>query len=374
MASAPRPVRSGAHASRRRRALRSAAAQVRTDSLLVTSPTDVRYLTGFTGADSFLLLHPGGASLITDGRYDQQARAECPDVRLFVRRGSIWKAVAEAARASRRRRLAVQAEHVTLQGRELLSRAGGLGRIVPVKDVVGALRAVKDRDEIAAIRKAVRVAQRAFKAMRAIGARRWIGRSERDLAAELEYRMRLAGADEAAFETIVAVGPHSAMPHYRSGATRVKRGGCVLIDWGARVGGYCSDLTRMVYVGTIPRRFAEIHRAVVRAQQLAVGACRGGVSMSAADKAARESIARAGYGDRFVHGTGHGLGLEVHEQPGLSGKAKGRFRSGMVVTVEPGIYLPGVGGVRIEDDVVITRRGCRRLSSLPRSPQASLLR
>lgn len=374
MALSRTPTRSSAHASRRRAAMKGAAAQARIDALLVTSPPDVRYLTGFTGDDSFLLLHPGGASLITDGRYGRQARAECPNLGLIVRSGSIWKAVAQAAGASRRRRLAVQAEHLTLRGRELLSRAGELGRIAPVKDVVAALRVVKDPDETAAIRKAVGAAQRAFKALLEMGARRWIGRSERDLAADLDYRMRLAGADGAAFETIVAVGPHSALPHYRPGAARVKRGSFVLVDWGARVGGYCSDLTRMVYVCTIPRRLAEIHQVVVRAQQRAVRACRCGASLSAADKAARDVIAGAGYGDRFVHGTGHGIGLDIHEPPALGGKAKGRFRSGMVVTVEPGIYLPGVGGVRIEDDVVITRRGCRRLSSLPAGPQASLLR
>ena len=224
------------------------------------------------------------------------------------------------------------------------------------------------------IRKAVAAAEKAFRELLALGRKGWVGRSEGELAAELEYRMRLAGAQGPSFDTIVAVGPHASLPHYRPGATRVESDCLVLIDWGAKVGGYCSDLTRTVRVGRIPPRLAEIHGVVERAQAAGIRAVRSGIAAGSADRAARDVIEAAGYGKQFVHGLGHGIGLEIHEAPGLGRKAKARLRPGMVVTVEPGIYLPALGGVRIEDDVVVTPDGCRRLSSLPRDMESMTLR
>jgi len=223
------------------------------------------------------------------------------------------------------------------------------------------------------MRRAIRIAEKAFKEMLALGAKGWVGRTERDLAAELEYRMRRLGADRPSFPTILAAGAHGSVPHYSPGSTRVRPGQAVLVDWGARADGYCSDLTRVVFTGTIPAKLREIYEVVRRAQEAGIAAIRSGVGCRAVDAAARRVIAEAGYGEQFGHGLGHGLGREVHEAPGLGKLSADRLKSGMVVTVEPGIYLPGIGGVRIEDDVLVTASSARRLSSLPRDIDAMRL-
>lgn len=362
------------HRTRRKATFSRAARRARIDSYLVTRPADVMYLTGFTGDDSVLLLHRRGAVLVTDGRYDEQARAECPDVGLVVRTGAMVEAIGQTARNLRLRRAGLQGGHVTMSLRDSLARNGAFRRLLVPEEVVGGLRIAKDEGEVAVIEKAVRVAERAFREMLRLGLKGWIGRSERQLAAELDYRMKQAGAQGPAFETIVAVGPHSSLPHYRPGDTRLRAGGFALVDWGARVGGYCSDLTRVVLAGRIPPRLAEIYQVVLRAQSAGIAAIRGGIAAASADKAARSVIEAAGYGKQFVHGLGHGIGLDIHEGPSLSRTAKGRLRPGMVVTVEPGIYLPGFGGVRIEDDVLVTPAGRRRLTTLPKEPRAMTLR
>jgi Xaa-Pro aminopeptidase len=361
-------------ASRRRKAFARARVAARVDSFLVTQPEDVRYLSGFTGEDSYLLIHRGGAVLITDGRFKEQAQRDCPGVEAFIRTGAMSEAVAKLAAPRRLRRLGVQAAHMTLALREALEKAGAPRRVEPLPDVVGGLRMVKDAGEIAATLKAVRAAERALRELLALGRRGWVGRRERDLAAELDYRMRLAGAQGPSFETIVAVGPHASLPHHRPGPTRVVDGTIVLVDWGARVGGYCSDLTRVVAVGRIPPRLAEAHEVVLRAQSAGIAACRAGARLASVDRAARDVVESAGLGKYFVHGLGHGVGLAIHEPPALGGRSKGSLKSGSVVTVEPGVYLPGVGGVRIEDDVVVLPGGCRRLSRLPRDLRSMTLR
>jgi Xaa-Pro aminopeptidase len=250
--------------------------------------------------------------------------------------------------------MGVQAAHMTLQAMRRLEEIGKVRKAKPIDDVPAPLRIVKDASEVQTILKAVRAAQRAFAGLFALGRRGWIGRTERDLAAELEYRMRQNGADEPSFETIIAAGAHSSLPHYRPASTRVKADSCVLVDWGARVNGYCSDLTRVVYTGTIPPRLAEIYAVVLSAQEAGMAACRAGATCQAVDGAARGVIERAGYGKQFLHGLGHGVGLEIHEPPTLGRTMATPLKRGMVVTIEPGIYLPGVGGVRIEDDFLIT--------------------
>jgi Xaa-Pro aminopeptidase len=364
----------GVHASRLRSAFRRAAKAARIDSLLVTKPQDVTYLSGFTGEDSFLLAHRRGGVLITDGRFDEQAHAECPGSEVFLRTGPMSEAVKTLAGKLRLRRLGVQGGHMTLQLRDSLQKSEAFRAILPLTDVVGELRIVKDETEIAAIRKAVAAAEKAFGELLALGRKGWVGRCERDLAAELDYRMRLAGAQGPSFDTIVAVGPHASLPHFRPGPARIENDSLVLIDWGARVGGYCSDLTRTVRVGRIPPRLAEIHGVVERAQAAGIAAVRSGIAAASVDRAARSVVEAAGYGKEFVHGLGHGIGLEIHEAPAVGRRASTRLRPGMVVTVEPGIYLPGLGGVRIEDDVVVAKGGCRRLSSLPRDLESMTLR
>lgn len=370
----PPSTRPAVTARRRRAVLRKARRQAALQALLVTDPPDVRYLSGFSGEDSFLLLGDGWAVLITDSRYDEQARGECGDIEIHVRTGPIFAAVADALSGRRVRSLGVQAEHLTLAGRERLQAAVGGKRLRAIRRAASDLRMVKDEAEITAIRRAVRAAETGFRNLVSAGAESLIGRSERDVAAELDYHVRLAGAEGPSFETIVAAGPHASLPHYRPGATRLRRGQGVLIDWGARMDGYCSDLTRVIFLDRIPPRFGEMYETVRRAQAAAIDSIRSGVARRTPDRAARKILKDAGLEERFTHGLGHGIGLDIHEAPSVSRTAGGRLRAGMIVTVEPGVYLPGEGGVRIEDDVLVTVEGARRLGRLSRNLDAMVLK
>ncbi len=369
-----------AYARRRRRALAEAAKAANVEALLVSRATDLTYLCGFTGQDSFLLLGRSLACLITDGRFAEQARRECGRIPVHVRGGLIAEAVAQVAANARIRRLGVQAADMTVAMRDALAAAAGRDIAVkPVLDVLLQMRAVKDAREVAAIVRAVRIAQRAFRGLLAGGAKGLVGRTERDVAAELDWRMRRCGADSPAFDTIVAVGPNSAVPHHRPGRDKLRTGHAVLIDWGAWAGGFASDLTRVVFPVRIPPALRGVYEVVRRARMAGLAELAGGRKAAEADRAARTVIDSAGYGECFVHGLGHGVGRgrgdrEVHELPHLSRWSKETLRAGMVVTVEPGIYLPGVGGIRIEDDVLITAGGYKRLSTLPVRMEAMVLR
>jgi len=235
---------------------------------------------------------------------------------------------------------------------------------VAVNDAVGPCRIVKDELEVGIIRQAIKIAQDAFASLVARGRRGFVGQTERAVAARLDYLMRQAGADKPSFDTIVAAGPHGSLPHYRPGDTVIKAGDPVLIDWGAKCRGYCSDLTRVVFTGTIPPALAAAYKATLEAQGEAIKAMKAGASLKSPYWAARAVLQRAGLAEKFVHGLGHGIGLEIHEAPGLARTAEGRLRAGMVVTAEPGVYLPGIGGIRIEDDILITTHGSARLSTL----------
>ncbi|MBS3733673.1 MAG: aminopeptidase P family protein [Phycisphaerae bacterium] len=362
------------YAARRRAALREACRQQPVNGLLISNAADVGYLSGFSGSDSFLLLCADAGVLITDGRYARQAADECGDLERYVRTEPLSAAVATVTRQRRLRRLGVQAEDVSLLQRDALARRLRGVRIAAIPHPVAASRAVKDAGEVRAIRRTIRIAQQAFLELLSAGAEGLVGRTERDVAADLDYRMRLGGATGSAFETIVAAGAAAALPHYRPGSRRIRRDQAVLIDWGARAGGYCSDLTRVVVIGRIPPKLARAYDVVRRAQRAGIAAVRPRVKARTVDAAARGVIAEAGFADAFVHGLGHGLGREVHEPPGVSRASQMRLRAGMVVTVEPGIYLPGVGGIRIEDDVLVTPDGWRTLSSLPRTRGVLTLR
>ncbi len=365
---APEPLR------RRLTALGRLCRSQRVGAVLLTCRQSVRYFSGFTGEDSFLLVGRGWARLLTDGRFAEQARIECPHLRAIVRRGRMVDAITGALAGRRLRRLGIEGSHISVSFRAELDRALGRIRTRAFGREIYSLRERKDGGELKRICRAIRVAEAAFRALIAGGSRSLVGRPEGEVAAELEYRMRVGGAERAAFETIVAAGAHAALPHYRPGSTRIRRGQAVLIDWGAVVGGYCSDLTRVVFTGRIPPQIAHVYEIVLRAQSAGVAAVRPGASCDSADAAARELIAAAGYAKAFGHGLGHGIGLEVHESPRLGQGAGQALQPGMVVTVEPGIYLPGVGGVRIEDDFVVTPTGRRRLSRLEREPAAMRLR
>jgi Xaa-Pro aminopeptidase len=363
---------------RRRRALAGATRAGKVEALLVSRLADVGYLCGFDGEDSFLLLGKNFACLITDGRFAEQACHQCPGVELHVRTGRMSEAVAQVAGRHRIRRLGIQAADMTVAMRDALAKACKRIQLQATGEVLLAMRAVKDASEVAGIVRAVRIAEKAFRQLLAGGAKGLLGRTERDVAAELDWRMRRGGADGPAFDTIVAAGPHSALPHYRPGDAKVRRDQPLLIDWGAWAGGFSSDLTRVVFAGRIPPELSKVYAVVRRAQQAGLSRLAAGVKAAQADRAARKVAESAGYGEYFVHGLGHGIGRgrgqsEVHEWPHLARLSTETLKAGMVVTVEPGIYLPRIGGIRIEDDVLITTGGCRRLSTLPTAASAWVL-
>jgi Xaa-Pro aminopeptidase len=339
-----------------------------TEALLVTNLTNIRYLTGFSGSAGMLFVLPDEAVLITDGRYDIQAHEEIGAAGVsaqVVIAGAAKQKEAAQDVASGCSRLGLEAAHITwARQRTFDSDWFPSVELVPTTGLVEGLRRVKDAGEIARIEEACRIADEALSLIRP---RLVDGPSESDFGRTLDFEMRELGAAGPSFETIVAFGPNAAKPHHRPGPDRIEKGAPIVLDFGALVDGYRSDMTRTVWVGGIER--PELRRAVrvVMASQAAgVAAVKPGVKCSEVDRACREVIAAAGWADAFVHGTGHGVGLDIHEAPSVAATSTDTLEVGHVVTVEPGVYLPGVGGVRIEDTVVVTEDGCRPLTSTPK--------
>lgn len=347
--------------------LKRLAATLRDRSLgayLATDPIEVAYLSNFGGDDSWLLVGARGrATLITDSRYAEDAAADCPHLAVVVRKDSLIDEVAR--RASRScMPVAVSPDHVTIRLRRLLGRRLGAGGLKALSDVVRRMRMVKDDVEIRAVSRALRITERSYGDFLA---RIRGGMTERQLAAELEYCFRLHGADGVAFSTICAAGPNASRPHHRPGNRRWKATEPLLVDFGARVAGYTCDLTRMVLPSRIRLDVRRAYEAVLAAQEAAIAASGPGVLAVDVDAAARAVLRDHGLDKAFGHGTGHGFGREVHEGPALSPKSgKLRLEPGMIITVEPGAYVPGRFGIRIEDDVLITEKGVRVLSRLPK--------
>ena len=359
---APQPPQS---LLRRLTACRQKIQQKSLDGYLITSRTDQFYFTGFDGEDGAALITARDVYLITDGRFSQEAAETAPWAKAVVRQGRLTEAVAQVATNRRLRRIGFQPEILTVRDHRAFTQALRPAKLVPLSDISEALRVLKDEGEVETIIRAGRVATEAFR--RTIRRLR-PGMTELELAALLEYEMMRGGASGPSFPTIVAEGPRAALPHARPTNRRIRVGSLVLIDWGARLGHYCSDLTRVVFVRRIPPRFRRMYQAVLAAQHAGIDAVGPGVRMRDPDVAARAVLKKAGMERAFTHGLGHGLGLEIHEAPRLSSKAPGADRPltpGMVVTVEPGVYFPGVGGVRIEDDVLVTQDGRRLLTDLP---------
>lgn len=341
--------------------------------MLVTDEMNVTYLTGFTGDSTVLLLTPDRALLISDPRYTTQIEEECPDVEAVIRSTSsvpMKTAVADAVKSSKLNAIAFEADHLTTATHADYSAALEGVELLPTSGIVVDQRAVKDADEIAEIRVAVDLAERSF---RAVTAALHGEMTEAQAAAEMEYRIRMLGGRGFAFDPIVGVGPRSALPHGRAGQTRFSESTFCLFDWGARKTLYRSDITRMVIYGKLPAKIEKIYGVVLEAQRLAIEKIGPGVSTREVDSVARKHIADAGYEKRFGHGLGHGIGIAIHEQPRFSALADSTLAPGMVVTVEPGIYLPGIGGVRIEDDVLVTAKGAEVLTSLPRDLDACVV-
>jgi Xaa-Pro aminopeptidase len=341
----------------RRDALRATAAERGLDAVLVTNLLNVRYLTGFTGSNGALLVRTDGADLFgTDGRYTTQAGIQVPDVELLVDRATV-AALARAAVQRGTGALGYESHDVTVDGlvalQKTLAEAGTPPELTSVRRAVEEQRAIKDDDEVELLRRACAVADRALAELAAEGALR-PGRTELEVGRELDARMLVLGAEAPSFETIVATGANSAIPHHRPDATVLRDGDFLKLDFGATVDGYHSDMTRTVVLGHAADWQREIYELVAASQAAGRAALAVGADVVAVDAASRQVIADAGHGEHFTHGLGHGVGLEIHEAPGIGPLGAGSLAAGMAVTVEPGVYLPGHGGVRIEDTLIVT--------------------
>jgi len=330
-------------------------AEAGVDALVVTAAANIRYLTGFAGSNGLLVLLRRDSVFFTDPRYTLQAARQVSG-EVKITKGPLVPAAAEWLKKKRLGKVGFERNNIRFEQYELLAAALS---VTPVIGVIERLRMVKSAAEIDKIRASVRINSAAFeRALTAVKP----GMTESAFAGLIEYRMRLLGAAGPAFETIVAAGANAAFPHARPGAARIGEGQLVLVDMGATLDGYTSDMSRMFHLGPPPRKVKQLYAAVLEAQLAALDAVQPGTTGGAIDAAARRVLKAAGLGDAFVHSTGHGLGLEIHENPRIGRKDKTRMEAGMAITVEPGIYLEGWGGIRIEDTVVVTERGCEVLT------------
>jgi Xaa-Pro aminopeptidase len=335
------------------------------DLLLVTHLPNVRYLCGFTGSSAALLVGPAGATLFTDGRYITQAKAEVADARVVIESKAPAMAAAEWLLRERKRSrsrtiLGIEPESMTAGARDRLASAlRGKVRLRPAPPLVERARMIKDAEEIRLIRRAITLGASLFQI--ACGTIK-PGVREVEVAAAMEYEARAKGAEGMSFSTIIAAGSRSAVVHGRASSARIPGRGFVVCDFGVILAGYCSDRTRTVYVGSPSREARKLYGSVLEAQLAAIAAVRAGVTAAEVDEAARNVLRKAKLAKYFTHSTGHGLGLEIHEAPRLAAGQERKLEAGMVVTIEPGAYVPGRWGVRIEDVVVVTPSGCEVLT------------
>jgi Xaa-Pro aminopeptidase len=341
----------------RQQNLRDHLATTQFDALLVSHLPNIRYLCGFTGSSGLLLVKESGSVFFTDVRYDTQAHAEVKGAKVVIARQAVLSVAADRIAALRgKQAIAIEADHVTVSDRKRLNDLLPTHlRLKNASSLVERARMVKDEDELAVIRSAVNLGAKLFdRALEVIRP----GCKESDVAAEMEYAARRAGAEEMSFSTIIASGERSALPHGRASDKPIKPGGFAVCDFGVILGGYCSDQTRTVWVGSVSEDARVAYEAVLEAQLAAIAAVRPGVSVGEVDGAARKVLRKRGLGRYFTHSTGHGVGLEIHEAPRVAAGQKTVLQPGMVITVEPGVYFPGKWGVRIEDMVTVTARGC----------------
>lgn len=343
--------------------------ELKIDALLVSAPPNVRYLSGFTGDNGLLLVTPDSQTLFTDPRFTIQAAEECSCPVTTITKTPLDQAVLKMLRKQRIKRLGFEASRMLYEVHQRIEKSLPKGVMLkPIEPIVDRLRMVKSDDEIARIRRSVLTNSAAFeKVTRSIRP----GARESTIAAELEYQMRRLGAEKAAFETIVAAGERSALPHAQPTARKLANDELLLIDMGACQEGYMSDMTRVLFLGTPSRRIRSMYNAVLKAQLAAIDAVRPGVSAADVDRAARRVLEIEGLGKEFVHSTGHGLGLEIHEPPRLGRRDKTKLVPGMAITIEPGAYIRDFAGIRIEDTVLVTKTGCEVLT--PTSKELRLL-
>jgi Xaa-Pro aminopeptidase len=355
--------------AQRRERLR-AALSTELDVLAISNPVNVTYLTGFSGDSSWLILLPKRAILVSDGRYTVQIAEECPGLETVIRppQKNIYQAVAETVNGLGVRNVGFEGWHLTTAELQTLQELSKTVNWAPQEKQVEKLRMVKDESELAQLRQAVWIAEKAYGMFRAFLQNH---DSEKFLSDAMEGYVRRAGGTCTSFPTIVAVGDRSALPHAPPTGRTVAEAGFLLLDWGARGESYHSDLTRMLAMKSgakkVERELQKIYTVVLQAQERAIAAVRPGAAARDVDAAARSFITDAGYGPNFNHGLGHGLGLQVHEGPNIRSSSDDVLEAGMVFTIEPGLYIPSWGGVRIEDDVLVTPDGCEVLTSVPKT-------
>lgn len=331
------------------------------DAILVTSATNRRYLTGFTGSAGNVLVTKSKAILITDFRYTEQAAFQAPLYEIVIHKGLIREKIAELLIENQITRTGFEEEYVTYKEyRGYVDTFVG-AKLIPTNSVVEGLRIIKDENELVIIRKAIEIAESAFtKLLPEIKP----GVSERELAINLENYMRELGAEGTSFPIILASGKRSALPHGVASDKVLEHGDFVTFDFGASYQGYISDITRTVAIGAVDRKQQEIYQIVLEAQLNGLNNIKPGMTGIEADRFTRDIIESYGYGENYGHGTGHGIGMDVHEAPTVSARGQDILKPGMVITIEPGIYLPGFGGVRIEDDALVTENGLEVLTKL----------
>jgi Xaa-Pro aminopeptidase len=337
----------------------SALAALKVEALLVSSPASIRYLTGYAGSNGLLFMTPGESHFFTDPRYATDARENIGG-KIHISKKPLIDDAGSVIKRKHLRRVGYEPGWMQVETFERLKKSVGSGpKLVPVAGFVEGLRAIKSPSEIDLIRESVNVNSKAFeKTLRRVKPKV----RELEVAAELDYQMRMAGAENTAFETIVASGARSALPHARPTDRQVEAGEFLLVDMGALRHGYCSDMTRMAFTGPVSKKARDLYKAVLEAQLAAIDVVRAGVPVKKVDVAARDVLKKHGLDKAFVHSTGHGLGLEIHEAPRIAKKDKSKLQSGMTITIEPGAYIEGFGGVRIEDTVLVTESGCEVLT------------
>lgn len=340
--------------------------RINLDALLITDIKNVRYLTGFTGSSGFILLSEDRSIFVTDFRYKTQAEEEVSDFELRIEKGKLPDIMEKLVRELGLKTVGFEANAISFDHYKKLSeRLSGI-ELTPSTDLIETLRAVKDDEELIFIRRAITIAEESFKSVLKLLRP---GIIEKDIALSLEYETRKRGSGLLPFDIIVASGERSALPHATSSRKTLEEGDLVIIDWGAQDCGYFCDITRTFMIGSNPPgRFdrRKIYEVVLNAQREAIMNAKPGMTFSGLDAVARDFIVEAGFSEYFGHGLGHGVGLSVHEAPNISWQGEGVLEEGMVFTIEPGIYIPGFGGVRIEDMIVVKDGGVEVLSSLPR--------
>lgn len=340
-------------------------AEIGADAFLVTDDINVGYLSGFSGDSSYLLVTPSGTTILSDGRYETQIADECPDLTAVIRYSGtkMTESLKSVLSDLGLKNVAVESSHLSLTQYRTMSQEIDSVQWTETNGVVEALRAIKDADEIQIIRDSIRINQQVFQSV--VGKLRpnW---TEREIAHEFEATMRFLGAEGVSFVPIIGGDAAGALPHYRPGKVTLDNAQTLLIDWGTFYGGYASDMTRTLHRGQPSDKFRSAYNAVLDSQLAAIEAIAPGVPCKDVDKAARDVLTKAGLAEYFVHGLGHGIGLQIHEAPRMSPATGEVLQTGMVITVEPGVYFEGEFGIRIEDDVLVTEDGYEVLSSTPK--------